>query len=131
MGNSIHAYTNVQHCFGSDEYTMFTQRRLQHFLFVFYLLHFFINKIISIVLALLLVALCSAVEVLYAGALVEPFGSFVSNLYTRWGDLDISVDVPNGSLVPSVGKRRKQTLLRDIMRALRRNGNFFILLWFH
>ncbi|XXG85451.1 hypothetical protein AAC387_Pa11g0528 [Persea americana] len=56
------------------------------------------------------------------GALVEPFGSFVSNLYTRWGDLDISVDVPNGSLVPSVGKRRKQTLLRDIMRALRRNG---------
>ncbi|PIA60466.1 hypothetical protein AQUCO_00300164v1 [Aquilegia coerulea] len=56
------------------------------------------------------------------GAIVEPFGSFISNLYTRWGDLDISIEIPTGPLVSSVGKRRKQSLLKDLMKALRRRG---------
>lgn len=56
------------------------------------------------------------------GATVEPFGSYVSNLYNRWGDLDISIDVSSGSLVPSAKKRQKQILLRDVMRALQRSG---------
>lgn len=55
------------------------------------------------------------------GAVVKPFGSFVSNLYTRWGDLDISVEVSHGSHI-SVGRNRKQSLLRELMRALRRRG---------
>ncbi|KAF8397421.1 hypothetical protein HHK36_016337 [Tetracentron sinense] len=56
------------------------------------------------------------------GATVEPFGSFISNLYTRWGDLDISLELPNGSFVSSAGKRRKQNLLKDLRVALQRNG---------
>ncbi|KAF9593966.1 hypothetical protein IFM89_026509 [Coptis chinensis] len=57
------------------------------------------------------------------GATVEPFGSFVSNLYSRWGDLDISIELPSGSLVSPTGKKRKQRLLRDILRALQRRGS--------
>ncbi|KAK3409172.1 hypothetical protein EUGRSUZ_J01227 [Eucalyptus grandis] len=33
---------------------------------------------------------------IFRGAIVEPFGSFVSGLFTRWGDLDISIELPNG-----------------------------------
>lgn len=57
------------------------------------------------------------------GAKVEPFGSFVSNLFTRWGDLDISIDLCNGSFVSSAGKKRKQNLLGDVQIALRQRGN--------
>ncbi|KAF8396818.1 hypothetical protein HHK36_018451 [Tetracentron sinense] len=56
------------------------------------------------------------------GATVKPFGSFISNLYTRWGDLDISVELPNASFVSSPGKKLKQNLLRDIFRALQMKG---------
>lgn len=56
------------------------------------------------------------------GATVEPFGSFVSNLYSKWGDLDISVEL-SGSLDSSPAKRKKQTFLKDIQKALRRRGN--------
>lgn len=52
---------------------------------------------------------------------VRPFGSFVSNLYTKWGDLDTSVELSRIS-PSSVGKKRKQNALRDIMRVLRNNG---------
>ncbi|KAG9453105.1 hypothetical protein H6P81_006009 [Aristolochia fimbriata] len=55
------------------------------------------------------------------GATVEPFGSFISNLYTKWGDLDISIEL-SGMPFSSVGRSRKQDLLREIMRALRRRG---------
>ncbi|XP_009407504.2 protein HESO1 isoform X1 [Musa acuminata AAA Group] len=55
------------------------------------------------------------------GAVVRPFGSFVSNLYTKWGDLDVSVQLDNG-LGDSASKTVKRNLLRDIMRALRRYG---------
>ncbi|KAJ4976656.1 hypothetical protein NE237_001762 [Protea cynaroides] len=41
------------------------------------------------------------------GATIEPFGSFVSCLYSKWSDLDISVEVPSGSFVSSLrGKDR-------------------------
>uniref|UniRef100_A0A5B7C9F7 Putative poly(A) RNA polymerase cid11 n=1 Tax=Davidia involucrata TaxID=16924 RepID=A0A5B7C9F7_DAVIN len=58
------------------------------------------------------------------GATVEPFGSFVSNLFTRWGDLDISIELSNGSYILSAGKKHKQTLLRDVLRTLRRRGGY-------
>lgn len=58
-----------------------------------------------------------------SGATVEPFGSFVSNLFTRWGDLDISIELSNGSHISSAGKKHKQMLLGDVLRALRSKGN--------
>lgn len=58
-----------------------------------------------------------------AGATVEPFGSLVSNLFTRWGDLDISIELPYGSYVSSAGKKRKQTLLGELQRALKQKGD--------
>ncbi|XP_027336295.1 protein HESO1 isoform X2 [Abrus precatorius] len=56
------------------------------------------------------------------GATVEPFGSFVSNLFTRWGDLDISIELSNGLHISSAGKKQKQTLLGDILKALKMKG---------
>ncbi|KAK1415541.1 hypothetical protein QVD17_31324 [Tagetes erecta] len=58
------------------------------------------------------------------GATVEPFGSFVSNLFTRWGDLDISIELPNGSYISTAGKKYKQTLLLDVLKALKGLGGF-------
>ncbi|KAI9078339.1 hypothetical protein K1719_039715 [Acacia pycnantha] len=58
----------------------------------------------------------------FRGATVEPFGSFVSRLFTRWGDLDISIVLLNGSHISSAGKKRKQMLLGDLLRALRMRG---------
>ncbi|XP_026418992.1 protein HESO1-like [Papaver somniferum] len=57
-----------------------------------------------------------------AGATVEPFGSFVSNLYTRWGDLDISIEIPCGDLVSTMVKNKKQKFLKEITKALRKRG---------
>ncbi|KAH7548143.1 hypothetical protein JRO89_XS14G0073100 [Xanthoceras sorbifolium] len=54
------------------------------------------------------------------GAIVEPFGSFVSNLFTRWGDLDISIELLNGTHISSAGKKRKQALLGELLKALRK-----------
>ncbi|XP_020541230.1 protein HESO1 isoform X2 [Jatropha curcas] len=65
----------------------------------------------------------SSVESL-RGATVEPFGSFVSNLFTRWGDLDISVVLSNGSYISSAGKKHKQNLLGELLRALRQKGGW-------
>ncbi|MCL7030428.1 hypothetical protein MKW94_015915, partial [Papaver nudicaule] len=53
------------------------------------------------------------------GASVELFGSFVSNLYTKWGDLDISIQLPEDHVYPS-------TALREIKGALQRRGIFRI-----
>ncbi|VVB02763.1 unnamed protein product [Arabis nemorensis] len=59
------------------------------------------------------------------GATVQPFGSFVSNLFTRWGDLDISVDLFSGSSILFTGKKQKQTLLGQLLRALRASGFWY------
>ncbi|EXC19388.1 hypothetical protein L484_010405 [Morus notabilis] len=58
------------------------------------------------------------------GATVEPFGSFVSNLFTRSGDLDISIELANGSFISSSGKKHKQKLLRALMEAMRQRGGW-------
>ncbi|KAJ4973002.1 hypothetical protein NE237_006176 [Protea cynaroides] len=62
------------------------------------------------------------------GATIEPFGSFVSRLYSKWSDLDISVEVPSGSFVSSARKRQKLHFLMDIQRAL---WNRVIVLFLH
>lgn len=59
------------------------------------------------------------------GATLQPYGSFVSNLFTRWGDLDLSVDLFSGSSILFTGKKQKQTLLGHLLRALRANGDSF------
>ncbi|ESQ52661.1 hypothetical protein EUTSA_v10016564mg [Eutrema salsugineum] len=59
------------------------------------------------------------------GATVQPFGSFVSNLFTRWGDLDISVDLFSGSSILFTGKKQKQTFLGQLLRALRASGAWY------
>ncbi|GMY08448.1 protein HESO1-like [Fagus crenata] len=48
------------------------------------------------------------------GATVEPYGSFVSDLFTRWADLDISIDLRKGY----VEKNHKLNLLEDLQNAL-------------
>ncbi|XP_059456124.1 protein HESO1 isoform X2 [Corylus avellana] len=58
------------------------------------------------------------------GAQVEPFGSFASDLFTRWADLDISIDLLNSSCISSAGKRRKQRLLAEIQKALIHMGGW-------
>ncbi|MCE5165701.1 Protein heso1 [Datura stramonium] len=66
-------------------------------------------------------AMIENIEIL-RGATVEPFGSFVSNLFTRWGDLDISIELLNGSYIASAGKKQKLSLLGDVLKALRAKG---------
>lgn len=58
------------------------------------------------------------------GATVEPFGSFCSNLFSRWGDLDISIELQNGSFISAAAKKRKQALLGDLLKVLRRMGGW-------
>ncbi|KAM0906490.1 hypothetical protein ACQ4PT_016739 [Festuca glaucescens] len=54
-------------------------------------------------------------------AAVKPFGSFVSNLYAKSGDLDVSVELPNKYGFPT-SKEKKQDVLRELMIALQREG---------
>lgn len=63
-------------------------------------------------------AVVESIEIL-RGATVEPFGSFVSNLFTRWGDVDISIELPNGLHISAAGKKYKLSLLGDVLKALR------------
>ncbi|XP_047979690.1 protein HESO1-like isoform X2 [Salvia hispanica] len=58
------------------------------------------------------------------GATVEPYGSFVSNLFTKWGDIDISIELLNGLYISSPGRKHKQSLLADIIKALRKKGGY-------
>ncbi|XP_061343490.1 protein HESO1-like [Gastrolobium bilobum] len=58
------------------------------------------------------------------GATVEPFGSFVSNLFTPWSDLDISIELSNGSHISSAGRKHKQMLLGCLLRALKMKGGW-------
>ncbi|KAL6853658.1 hypothetical protein ACP4OV_019687 [Aristida adscensionis] len=55
------------------------------------------------------------------GAYVKPFGSFVSNLYAKSGDLDLSIDLWNSSNLP-ISKNKKQHVLRELMRTLKIRG---------
>ncbi|WOL14980.1 protein HESO1 isoform X1 [Canna indica] len=55
------------------------------------------------------------------GAAVKPFGSFVSNLYTKWGDLDVSVQLDT-TLGTSASKKVKNNALRHIKKALHAYG---------
>ncbi|KAF8010002.1 hypothetical protein BT93_J0860 [Corymbia citriodora subsp. variegata] len=48
---------------------------------------------------------------IFRGAIVEPFGSFVSGLFTKWGDLDISIELPNGSHISSTAREWKKLML--------------------
>ncbi|KAL4621050.1 hypothetical protein ACB092_06G200200 [Castanea dentata] len=50
------------------------------------------------------------------GAAVEPFGSFVSNLFTRWSDMDISINLPKGGYISYVENGRKQSLSKKEKR---------------
>ncbi|KAK9683341.1 hypothetical protein RND81_10G133600 [Saponaria officinalis] len=59
------------------------------------------------------------------GATVEPFGSFLSQLFSRWGDLDISIELSNGLHIMVPAKKHKQKLLGDLLKALRRTGSFW------
>ncbi|KAL3647308.1 hypothetical protein CASFOL_008276 [Castilleja foliolosa] len=68
-------------------------------------------------------AIVGSIESL-TGATVEPYGSFVSDLFTKWGDLDISVELLNGSYILSPGKKHKQSLLGDVLKAMRKKGGF-------
>ncbi|XP_004307468.1 PREDICTED: poly(A) RNA polymerase gld-2 homolog A [Fragaria vesca subsp. vesca] len=58
------------------------------------------------------------------GATVEPFGSFVSELFTRWGDLDVSIEFSKGSCISSHGKKHTKDVLRDVMKAMRVRGGW-------
>uniref|UniRef100_A0A0E0N4X0 Poly(A) RNA polymerase mitochondrial-like central palm domain-containing protein n=1 Tax=Oryza rufipogon TaxID=4529 RepID=A0A0E0N4X0_ORYRU len=55
------------------------------------------------------------------GASVKPFGSFVSQLYAKSGDLDVSVELFNALNLP-ISKRKKQDTLREVRRALQKRG---------
>ncbi|KAK8454031.1 hypothetical protein SEVIR_5G384600v4 [Setaria viridis] len=56
-----------------------------------------------------------------AGTAVKPFGSFVSDLYSKSGDLDLSVQFGNGLNLP-INKKKKQNVLREVRRALQIRG---------
>ncbi|PHT45251.1 ATP synthase subunit beta, mitochondrial [Capsicum baccatum] len=55
-----------------------------------------------------------------SGSTIEPFESFVSNLFTRGGDFDISMELPNE--LYSAGKKYKLSLLGDVLKALIAKG---------
>ncbi|XP_020571079.1 protein HESO1 isoform X3 [Phalaenopsis equestris] len=55
------------------------------------------------------------------GCSLRPFGSFISNLYTKWGDLDISIDLTQSSSSPAT-RFRKINILQKIAWALQRTG---------
>ncbi|XP_050386164.1 protein HESO1-like [Argentina anserina] len=58
------------------------------------------------------------------GATVEPFGSFVSNLYACWGDLDVSIEFSKGTYISEYGKKHKEQLLGVVMRAMTLRGGW-------
>lgn len=59
------------------------------------------------------------------GATVEPFGSFVSDLFTIGGDLDISIELSNGSHISNSAKKRQRNLLAELLGVLRRRGGWY------
>ncbi|KAK8951464.1 hypothetical protein KSP39_PZI004162 [Platanthera zijinensis] len=67
------------------------------------------------------VAIQSDRSLMEAGAAVKPFGSYISDLYTKWGDLDISIDLAQSKPSPD-DRQLKINVLHKIMRALQRIG---------
>ncbi|GJN17183.1 hypothetical protein PR202_gb04233 [Eleusine coracana subsp. coracana] len=61
------------------------------------------------------------VTLLGACAAVKPFGSFLSDLYSKSGDLDLSIQLWTGSNLP-VNKKRKQNVLREVRKVLLNRG---------
>ena len=55
---------------------------------------------------------------------MEPFGSFVSELFTRWGDLDVSIEFSKGAYISSYGKKHSLDVLKDVRKALKGRGRF-------
>ncbi|KAF8010007.1 hypothetical protein BT93_J0861 [Corymbia citriodora subsp. variegata] len=64
---------------------------------------------------------------IFRGAIVEPFGSFVSGLSTRWGDLDISIELPQDTYISTSKTQKKRTsvaLLWALLLILKALGRF-------
>jgi len=49
---------------------------------------------------------------------VESYGSFVSNLFTKWGDVDISINLTKGGYISHVEYDRKIKLLGELKKYL-------------
>ena len=71
--------------------------------------------------------------IICAGVEVVPFGSFESNFYTAWGDLDLSLEFPvDQEVSPTFTKSKKVKVLRSIERALAKSGtSSYIRFWKH
>ncbi|VFQ72867.1 unnamed protein product [Cuscuta campestris] len=54
-------------------------------------------------------------------ATVEPYGSFVSDLFTKWGDIDVCVELGNAC---ALTKKEKLTLLIDVLKELKSRGGY-------
>ena len=52
---------------------------------------------------------------------MEPFGSFVSELFTKWGDVDISINLTKGRYILQIENDRKIELLEDLEKSLTGN----------
>uniref|UniRef100_A0ACD5Y750 Uncharacterized protein n=1 Tax=Avena sativa TaxID=4498 RepID=A0ACD5Y750_AVESA len=57
----------------------------------------------------------------FRDAAVKPFGSFVSNLYAKSGDLDVSIELSNGSGFP-IRNKKKNNALKELRKALQIKG---------
>ena len=60
------------------------------------------------------------------GAAVEPFGSFVSNLFTRWSDMDISINLPKCGSISYVENDRKQSSSKKEKKEEKDYKNFLL-----
>ena len=49
------------------------------------------------------------------GARISAFGSFESNFYSRWADLDLSLELSNKYAFEKISKREKIKILRSFM----------------
>lgn len=59
----------------------------------------------------------------FTGATLSTFGSFESNLYTRWADLDLSLELPERMTLPQpISKKVKVKILNALSRTLIRKG---------
>lgn len=58
-----------------------------------------------------------------AGAEIVAFGSFESNFFTPWGDLDLTLELPpDQEASPALTKPKKVKVLKSIERALAKSG---------
>ncbi|KAI5063866.1 hypothetical protein GOP47_0020536 [Adiantum capillus-veneris] len=59
----------------------------------------------------------------FRGSTLSTFGSFESNLYTRWADLDLSLELPDRStLLQPISKKVKVKILNALSKTLARKG---------